>query len=158
MRSTSEKSTNVMGEHTIQARGSLRSRHEVASLTPKLTRKPEALSRVPPTIALCLEEDSSMRKWPLPRYCCASCILETKTKVGNTTAKAPSHVPTQISMSRPLNPNHTPTHHTNALDERVIQMRWPPHRHPSRHSKPTPSSGSLRPLSHVVKKTLRCLL
>ena len=58
--------------------------------TPKPTRKAEALARAPPTIASCREEDAALRKWPLPRYCCASCILETKTKVGSTAAKAPA--------------------------------------------------------------------
>jgi hypothetical protein len=29
-------------------------------------------------------------KWSLSRYCCANCILETKTKVGSTAAKAPA--------------------------------------------------------------------
>jgi hypothetical protein len=47
----------------------------VVPLTPKPTRKAEALVRVPPTIASCHEEDAALRKWPLPRYCCASCIL-----------------------------------------------------------------------------------
>ncbi len=40
------------------------------------------------------------------------CILETKTKVGNTVAKTPSHVPTQTSMRHQPYPNHTPIHHT----------------------------------------------
>jgi hypothetical protein len=62
----------------------------VDPLTPNPTRKAEALSREPPTIALCREEDAALRKWPLPRYCCASCILETKTKVGSTTEKVPT--------------------------------------------------------------------
>jgi hypothetical protein len=48
----------------------------VAPLTPKPTHKAESLAKV--------------RKWSLPRYCCASCILETRTKVGSTSAKAPA--------------------------------------------------------------------
>jgi hypothetical protein len=63
----------------------------VAPPTPKPTRKAEPLARAPPTIASRREEDAALRKWPLlPRYCCASCILETKTKVGSTAAKAPA--------------------------------------------------------------------
>jgi hypothetical protein len=62
----------------------------VAPLTPKTTRKAEALSWTSPTIAFCREEDAALRKWTCPRYCCASCILETKTKVGSTAAKAPA--------------------------------------------------------------------
>jgi hypothetical protein len=62
----------------------------VAPLTPKSKLKDEAHARVPPTIASCREEDAALRKWPLPRYCYASCILETKRKVGSTAAKAPA--------------------------------------------------------------------
>ena len=56
----------------------------VSPLTPKLTLTAETLVRTPPTIASCREEDTTLRKWSFPRYCCASCILETKRKVGNT--------------------------------------------------------------------------
>ena len=35
----------------------------VAPLTPKPTRKAEALARAPSTIASCHEEDDEMRKW-----------------------------------------------------------------------------------------------
>jgi hypothetical protein len=52
----------------------------VDTLTPKPTLKAEPLVRAPPTIVLCHEEDAALRKWQLPRYCCASFILETKTK------------------------------------------------------------------------------
>jgi hypothetical protein len=41
------------------------------------------------------------------------------------------------------------------MDKRTIQIRWQPHRHPSRHDKPKPSPGRRRPSSHVAKKTLR---
>jgi hypothetical protein len=44
----------------------------VVPLVLKTTRKAEALARVPPTIASRREEDAALRKWPLPRYCCAS--------------------------------------------------------------------------------------
>ncbi len=56
----------------------------VDPLTPKSTLKAEVLVRVLSTIALCHEEDAEMRKWSWSRYCDASCILETKTKVGST--------------------------------------------------------------------------
>ena len=74
----------------------------VAPLTPEPTRKAEALARAPPTIASCREEDAALRKWPLSRYCCASCILETKTKVGTTGTKVP------VPRINP-NINETPT-------------------------------------------------
>jgi hypothetical protein len=61
----------------------------VTPLTPTPTRKVETLVRAPPTMVSCREEDTPLRKWPFPRYCCASCILETKTKVGSTSSKAP---------------------------------------------------------------------
>jgi hypothetical protein len=52
----------------------------VSPLTPKPTRKAEALDRAPPTIASRREEDDALKEVAmLPRYRCASCILETKT-------------------------------------------------------------------------------
>ncbi len=36
----------------------------------------------------------------------------------------------------------------------MIQTRWYPHWHPSRHVKPKPSPGWRRPFPHVTKKTL----
>ena len=57
--------------------------------TPKPTRKAEALARAPPTIASRRKEGATLKEVALPRYRCASCILETKTNVGNTAAKAP---------------------------------------------------------------------
>jgi DNA-directed RNA polymerase subunit N (RpoN/RPB10) len=50
--------------------------------TPKTTRKDKGLTRTPVVIVSRHEEDASLRKWSLPRSCCARCILETKTKVG----------------------------------------------------------------------------
>jgi hypothetical protein len=61
----------------------------VDPLIPKPTHKVKTLVRVSPTIVLCREEDTGLRKWSLSRYCCARYILETKTKVGSTTTKAP---------------------------------------------------------------------
>ncbi len=63
----------------------------VAPLTPKPTRKVEALVRAPPTIASRREEDAALKEVVmLTRYRCASCILETKTTDGSTGAKAPA--------------------------------------------------------------------
>jgi hypothetical protein len=62
----------------------------VAPLTHKPKRKTETLTRAPSTIASSREEDAALRKWPKPRYGCANCILETKTKVGSTAAKTPA--------------------------------------------------------------------
>ena len=63
----------------------------VAPLTPKPTRKAEALAKAPSTIASSREEDAALRtEWPKPRYRCASCNLETKTKVGSTAGKVPA--------------------------------------------------------------------
>jgi hypothetical protein len=56
----------------------------VVTLTPKPTRKGEPLTREPPTIPSCREEDVVSRKWSLSRYCSVRSILETKTKVGST--------------------------------------------------------------------------
>ena len=38
----------------------------VAPLTPKPTRKAEALAKAPPTIASRREEDVALKKWPKP--------------------------------------------------------------------------------------------
>ena len=55
----------------------------VAPLTPKPTRKAEALTKAPPTIVSSREEDAALKEVALPRYRCANGILETKTKDGN---------------------------------------------------------------------------
>ncbi len=88
----------------------------VAPLTPKPTLKAETLTRAPPTIASCREEDDTLRKWSLTRYCCASYILETKTKVGSTSVKVP--VP-------PTNPNidETPTAPKSHTPP-ITRIRW----------------------------------
>jgi hypothetical protein len=62
----------------------------VAPLTPKSTRKVEDLTRAPPTVVSSREEDATLKEVTLPRYRFANCILENKTKVGSTTAKAPA--------------------------------------------------------------------
>jgi hypothetical protein len=58
--------------------------------TPKPTRKAEALAKAPPTIASRHEEDATLKEVALSRYRCANDILETRTKDGSTTAKAPT--------------------------------------------------------------------
>jgi hypothetical protein len=39
--------------------------------TPKPTCKAEALAKAPPTIASSCEENAALKKWHLPRLCCA---------------------------------------------------------------------------------------
>jgi hypothetical protein len=52
----------------------------VVPLTPKPTRKAEALAKAPPTIASRREEDVALKKWSKPWLSCANYILETKSK------------------------------------------------------------------------------
>ena len=90
----------------------------VAPLTPKPTHTAEALDRAPPTIASCREEDVVLRKWALPRHCYVSCILETKTKVGITTAKTPAPRTNPNIDETPTGPK-SPTHPTHKCDGRA---------------------------------------
>ncbi len=87
----------------------------VAPLTPKTTGqpKPSPGSRAPPTIVLCRDEDTVLKKWSLPRYCCVViCILETKIKVGSTTAKAPApHTQPNIDEAATAPKSHTHLSH-----------------------------------------------
>jgi hypothetical protein len=55
----------------------------VTPLTPKPTRKAEALAKAPPTIASRREEDVALKKRPKPWLCCANGILETKAKMNH---------------------------------------------------------------------------
>jgi hypothetical protein len=48
--------------------------------TPKPTLKAETLTRAPSTIVSSRKEDTTYKEVTLPRYRCARCILETKTK------------------------------------------------------------------------------
>ena len=59
----------------------------VSPLTPKPTRKAEALAQAPSTIASSREEDAALKEVALPRYRCANGILETKAKEGSTDSK-----------------------------------------------------------------------
>jgi len=56
----------------------------VAPLTPKPTRKTEALTKAPPTIASIREKNAALKEVAKPRLCCANGISETKTKDGST--------------------------------------------------------------------------
>ena len=77
----------------------------------------------------------------LTRYRYSTCILETKTKVGSTTAKAPAPRTNPNINETPTTPkSHThPSHEW--MGERTIQRRRPTHRHPIRHEKSKTSSG-----------------
>ncbi len=85
----------------------------VAPLTPKPTRKAEALARAPPTIVSRREEDAALKEVAMfPRYRSASCILETKTTDASTAAKAPAPRTNPNTKEAPTAPKpHThPSH------------------------------------------------
>ena len=84
----------------------------VSPPTPKPTRKAKALVRASPTIASRREEDAALKEVALPRYRCANCILETKTNVGSTGAKAPApHTNPNINEEPTVPKSHThPSH------------------------------------------------
>jgi len=84
----------------------------VVPLTPKTTRKSEALAKAPPTIASSLEEDAALKEVTLSRYRYANGILETKPKDGNTAAKAPAPCTNPNTKEAPTAPKpHThPSH------------------------------------------------
>jgi hypothetical protein len=89
----------------------------VSPLTPKPTRKNEVLAKAPPTITSSRGDDAALKEVAFPRYRGANDILETKTKDGTTTEKAP------VPRTNP-NTKETPT---------VPK----PHTHPTTHP-PTP--------------------
>ena len=84
----------------------------VALLTPKPTRKAEALAKAPPTIASSREEDAALKELASPRYRCANGILETKAKNESTAAKAPAPHTNPNTKEAPTAPKpHThPSH------------------------------------------------
>jgi hypothetical protein len=84
----------------------------VVPLTPKPTRKAEALTKAPPTIASIREEDAVPKEVAKSQLCCANGISETKTKDGNTSAKNPAPRTNPKPMRLPPHPNHTPDHPT----------------------------------------------
>ena len=83
-----------------------------APLTPKPTRKAEALARAPPTIVSRRKEDVALKEVAKPRLCCANGIFETKTKDGSTAAKAPAPRTNPNTKEAPTAPKpHThPSH------------------------------------------------
>jgi hypothetical protein len=93
----------------------------VAPLTPKPTRKAEALAKAPPTIASRREEDVALKKWPKPWLCCENGILETKANDGSTAAKAPAPRTNPNTKEAPT----APKPHTHPSHERDGQARNP---------------------------------
>jgi hypothetical protein len=67
-----------------------------APLTPKPTRKAEALAKAPPTITSRRTVDVALKEVAKPRLGYTNGILETKTKDGSTAAKAPPINPVLI--------------------------------------------------------------
>jgi hypothetical protein len=53
-------------------------------LTPKPTRKTEALAQAPPTIVSRHKEDVALKEVAKPRLCCVNGLFETKSKDGST--------------------------------------------------------------------------
>jgi hypothetical protein len=74
-------------------------------LTPKPTRKAETLVKAPPTIVSRRKEDATLKEVAKPRLCCANDIFETKTKDGNTGAKAPTPRTNPNTKEAPTAPN-----------------------------------------------------
>jgi hypothetical protein len=95
-----------MDKHTI--------RHDGNPLTPEPTRKAEALTKTPTTIASRREENVALKKWSKPWLCCANGILETKENDGNTVAKAPVPRTNPNTKEAPT----TPKPHTHPSHER----------------------------------------
>jgi len=90
----------------------------VDPLTPKPTRKAEDLAKAPPTIASSREEHVPLEAVALSRYRCANGILETKTKDGSATAKAPAQRTNPNTKETPTTPKpHThPSHECNGRE------------------------------------------
>ena len=97
-----------------------------APLTPKPTRKAEALAKAPPTIASRRKEDVALKEVAKPRLCCANGIFETKTKDGSTAAKAPAPRTNPNTKEAPTAPKPH-THPSHERDDAV----WPPGGNPS---------------------------
>ena len=105
-----------------------------APLTPKPTRKAEALAKAPPTIASRRKDDVALKEVAKPRLCCANGIFETKTKDGSTTAKAPAPRTNPNTKEAPTAPKpHTRQSHEcdgRALDPEATAA--PPTPEPTR--------------------------
>ena len=106
----------------------------VAPLTPKPTRKAEALTKAPSTIASRREEDVALKKWPKPWLCCANGILETKANDGSTAAKAPAPRTNPNTKEAPTAPKpHThPSHECDGQARNPGAMTTPPTPKPTR--------------------------
>jgi hypothetical protein len=137
----------------------------VAPLTPKPTRKDEALARAPPTITSRREEDASLKEVAmLPRYRCASCILETETTDGSTAATAPVPRTNPNTKESPT----APKPHTHPSHERDGQARNPgamvapltpkPTRKAEALARSPPTITSRREEDAALKENLGCLL
>ncbi len=119
-------------------------------------RKTADLARILTTWDLRGETNTERRKWKYPR---SDCITHLNTHLTFFSFRN-----SEYCCARCPHPNHTPTHHTNAMGECVIQRWWPSHRHPSRHTKPKSSSGLRRRQSRFIweykreQVCLRCLL
>ena len=109
----------------------------VAPLTPKPTRKAEALAKAPPTIASRRKEDVALKEVAKPRLCCANGIFETKTKDGSTTAKAPAPRTNPNTKEAPTAPKpHThPSHECDGQARNPGAMTAPPTPKPTRKTK-----------------------
>jgi hypothetical protein len=106
----------------------------VAPLTPKLTRKVEALAKTSPTIASRREEDVALKKCPKPWLCCANDILETKANDGSTTTKAPAprtNPNTKEAFTAPK-PHTHPSHERDGQARNPGAMTAPPTPKPTR--------------------------
>ena len=89
-----------------------------APLTPKPTRKAEALARAPPTIASSCEGNAALKEWHLPQLCCASLNPETKAKVSSPPAKASAPRANPNINGAPTTPK-SHTHPSHECDGRV---------------------------------------
>ena len=98
----------------------------VTPLTPKSTRKTEALTRAFPTIASSRQEDTTMKEVTLHRYRYSNCILETKTK--RLVAKDPdprTNPNIDESPTTPKSHTHPPHEYDGrALNPEVIFVPW----------------------------------
>ena len=128
----------------------------VTPLTPKPTRKAETLTRAPPTIASSREEDAALKEVALPRYRCANCILEAKTKVGSTAAKAPAPRTNPNINEAPTTPK-SHTHSPHECDGRAFNPEAtdaPPTPKPTRKAealaRAPPTTASRRKEDEVV--------
>jgi hypothetical protein len=92
-----------------------------APLTPKRHEKPNPSSGCHRPLPQVVKKTLHWRKWHYHGIVARTTFLKLKQKSETPQRKSRTHVPTQISMRHPPHPNHTPIHHTNAMDERVTQ-------------------------------------